>query len=61
MPGLDLHAGDFKASKALERCRPVLQSDEKWAHAATLAHYNPHLVLEGEVVAMLEHCSATSV
>lgn len=34
--GLDLHAGSFNAPEALERCHPVLQSDEKWAHAATL-------------------------
>lgn len=51
---LDLHAGDFNTPKALERC-PVLQSEEKWAHAAILAHHSASVVSEREVIAVLEH------
>lgn len=47
--GLDLHAGDFNTPEALERCHPVLQSDEKWALSATVAHYSSYLVSEGQV------------
>lgn len=52
--GLDLHAGDFNTPKALERC-PVLQSEEKWAHAVILAHHSASVVSEGEAAGMLEH------
>lgn len=43
--GVALHAGDFNAPKALERCHPALQSGEKWALAAILANYIPLLKL----------------
>lgn len=51
----------FTQQKALEQCHPVPQSHEKWTLAATLVHYSPHLVPEGEVGAVLGHRSATSV
>lgn len=59
--GLDLHAGDFNTPKALERCWPVLQSDEKWPHAAIFAHYSPYMVLEEGVCAKPSHSGATLV